>query len=117
MNKTETESKIEYLEASDELLAKGLRPIKRRHLTKPGEVSLKDCQVKTELSIDADLYKFLEAEAEKIENSTVEKLLNKILRERFDKEEAKKLSEIKELRTKLLNDTEFLQELKEKLAA
>jgi hypothetical protein len=117
MNKTEAESKIEYLETSDELLAKGLKRIKRRHLTKSGEVNLKDCKVITKVSIDADLYDFLKSESEKSENSSIEKLLNEILREKFEKEEAKKLSEIKELRTKLLNDTEFLQELKEKLAA
>lgn len=117
MNKTDAESKIEYLETSDELLAKGLRRIKRRHLTKPGEITLKDCQVITELRIDADLYNFLKSESEKSGNSSVEKLLNEILREKIEKEEVRKLAEIKELRAKLLNDTEFLQELKEKLAA
>lgn len=117
MNTTDVESKIEYLETSDEILVKGLRRIKRRHLTKPGEVTLKDCQVITEIRIDADLYNFLKSESEKLENSSVEKLLNEILREKFEKEEAKNLTEIQELRAKLLNDTEFLQELKEKLAA
>ena len=117
MNKTEADSKIEYLETSDELLAKGLRRIKRRHLTKPGEVTLKDCQVITEVRIDADLYNFLEAESKKLENPSIEKLLNEIWREKFEKEESKKLAEIREIRSKLLNDTEFLQELKEKLAA
>ncbi len=117
MNKAEAESKLEYLETSDELLEKGLRRIKRRHLTKPGEVNLANCQVIAEIRIDADLYNFLKSESENSEDSTVEKILNEILREKFEKEEAKRLSEIKELRTKLLNDTEFLQELKEKLAA
>jgi hypothetical protein len=117
MNKTDVESEIKYLETSEELRAEGLRRIKRRHGTKPGEVTLKDCQVIAEIRIDADLYNFLKSESKKSEDSTVEKLLNEILREKFEKEEVRKLSEIKELRTKLLNDTEFLQELKEKLAA
>lgn len=113
MNKTDAESKIEYLETGEEIRAKGLRRIKRRHQTKPGEVKLKDCQVITEIRIDADLYNFLEAESEKVENSSIENVLNEILREKFDKEETKKLAEIKELRSKLLNNKEFLQELKE----
>ncbi|MGI8884927.1 MAG: hypothetical protein ACR2IA_11870 [Pyrinomonadaceae bacterium] len=112
-----TKKTYEELETSDELKARGLQRIKRKFRPKKGEMTIRDCQVIAEVHIDADLYNFLKSESEKSENSTVEKLLNQILRERFDKEEARKLSEIKELRTKLLNDSEFLQELKEKLAA
>ena len=117
MNKTEAASKIEYLETSEELLSKGLRKIKRRHRTKPGEMTLKDCKVITEVQIDADLYNFLKAKAENEGETSIEKFLNEILREKFEKEEAGKLAEIRELRSKLLNDKSFLQELKEKLAA
>ncbi len=107
----------EELETSDELKARGLRRIKRRFQPKKGEMTLKDCQVITEIRIDADLYNFLESKAQNSADSNVEKLLNAILREKFEKEEAEKLVEIKELRSKLLNDSEFLQELKIKLAA
>jgi hypothetical protein len=109
-----TKKTYEEIETSDELKARGLQRIKRKFRPKKGETTIRDCQVIAEIRIDADLYKFLE---QKSENSTIENLLNEILREKFEKEEAKKLSEIKELRTKLLNDTEFLQKLKEKLAA
>ncbi len=79
-------------------------------------MTLKDCQVITTVKIDADIYKFLESKSENSSESSVEKLLNTILRERLEKEEAKKLTEIKEIRSRLLNDNDFLQELKEKLA-
>jgi len=79
-------------------------------------MTLKDCQVITTVKIDADIYKFLESKSENSSESSVEKLLNTILRERLEKEEAKKLTEIREIRSRLLNDNDFLQELKEKLA-
>lgn len=107
----------EELETSDELKAKGLRRIKRNFRPKKGEMTLKDCQVITTVKIDADIYKFLESKSENSGESSIEKLLNTILRERLEKDEAKKLGEIKEIRRKLLNDSDFLQELKEKLAA
>lgn len=106
----------EEVETEEDLKARGLRRIKRRFQPKPGETASIKCQVITEIKIDVDLYNFLKDESDK-NNSKIEDLLNDILREKFEKEEAKKLTEIKELRAKLLNDTEFLQELKEKLAA
>ncbi len=112
-----TKKIYEEIETSDELKARGLQRIKRKFRPQKGEMTIRDCQVIAEIRIDADLYNFLKSESEKSGNSTVEKLLNEILREKFEREEAKKISEIKELRAKLLNDTEFLQELKEKLAA
>lgn len=112
-----TRNTYEELETSDELKASGLRRIKRKFQPKKGEMTLKNCQVITEVRIDADLYNFLELKSENIGESSIEKLLNLILREKFEKEEAEKLAQIKELRSKLLNDNDFLQELKEKLAA
>lgn len=99
MNKTDAESKIEYLETSDEILAKGLRRIKRRHITKPGEMTLKDCWVEITLSLDAEVLRFFESDSEKI---------NAVLRKEMDK---RKLSK------ELLEDSEFVSKLKEKLAA
>ena len=103
------------IETTEEERAHGLRRIKRTFRPKKGEMTLKDCQVITTVKIDADIYNFLELKSEGEES--IEKLLNTILRERFEKEEASKLAEIKEIRSKLLNDRDFLQELKEKLAA
>ena len=105
------------IETTAEEKLHGLRRIKRTFRPKKGEMTLRDCQVITEIRIDADLYTFLETESNKTEDLTIENLLNSILRERFEKEEVGKLAEIKELRNKLLNDKDFLQELKEKLAA
>ena len=105
------------METPKEAKAMGLRRISRNERPKiPKGMTIRDCQVITEIKIDADLYNFLETESSKT-NSSIENLLNEILREKFEKEEAGKLAEIKELRSKLLNDKSFLQELKEKLAA
>lgn len=106
----------EEIETEEELKARGLRRIKRRFQPKPGETASIKCQVITEIKIDVELYNFLRDESDK-HNSKIEDLLNEILREKFEKEEARKSAGIKEIRTKLLNDKDFLQELKEKLAA
>lgn len=101
-----------------EAKALGLRRILREERPQvPKGMTLKDCQVITTVKIDADIYKFLESKSENSGESSIEKLLNAILREKLEKEEARKLSEIKEIRSKLLNDSDFLKELKEKLAA
>lgn len=107
----------EELETNDELKARGLRRIKRRFQPKKGEMTLRNCQVITTIKIDADVYNFLESKSETGGEESIEKVLNSILRERFEKEEAAKTAEIKEIRSKLLNDKDFLQELREKLAA
>lgn len=99
MNKTDAESKLEYLETSEEEKARGLRRIKRRHLTKSGEMTLKDCFVTIELSLDAEVLQFFESDSEKI---------NAVLREAMGKNK---------LREELLNDTGFVTRLREKLAA
>ncbi len=99
MNKTDAESKIEYLETSEEILAKGLRRIKRRHITKPGEMTLKDCFVEISLSLDAEVLEFFDSDSDKI---------NAVLRKEMEK---RKLSD------ELLEDKEFVSRLREKLAA
>lgn len=99
MTKAEAESKLEYLDTPEELAGKGLRRIKRRHFTKPGEITLKDCFVNIELSLDAEVLKFYDKDSTKI---------NAVLREAMEKTN---------LREELLNDTEFVKRLKEKLAA
>ena len=99
MNKTDAEAKLEYLETSEEEKERGLRRIKRRHITKPGEMTLKDCFVTIELSLDAEVLQFFESDSEKI---------NAVLRKEMEK---RKLSD------ELLEDKDFVSRLKEKLAA
>lgn len=99
MTQKEAEAKLEYLETTEEEKAHGLRRIKRRHLTKPGEMTSQDCWVKTKLSLNPDVLEFYESNSEKI---------NAVLREAMEK---KKLSEV------LLADPEFVSQLREKLAA
>ncbi len=99
MTRKEAEAELEYLETSEEEKAHGLRRIKRRHFTKPGEMTQKDCWVKTEISLNPDVLEFYESNSEKI---------NAVLRVAMEK---------KQLREELLADTEFVNRLREKLAA
>lgn len=99
MNKTDAESELEYLETSEEAHAAGLRRIKRRHITKPGEMTLKNCFVEISLTLDAEVLQFFEADSKKI---------NAVLREAMEK---------KNLSSELLEDKEFVSRLKEKLLA
>ena len=99
MNKTDAESELEYLETSKEARAAGLRRIKRRHITKTGEMTLKDCFVEISLTLDAEVLQFFEADSKKI---------NAVLREAMEK---------KNLSRELLEDKEFVNKLKEKLMA
>jgi len=99
MNKTEAEAKLEYLETTEEEKARGLRRIKRRHITKPGEMTLKNCLVEITLSLDAEVLEFFETDSEKI---------NAVLRKEMEK---------RKLSIELLEDSEFVSQLREKLAA
>jgi uncharacterized protein (DUF4415 family) len=99
MNKTDAESKLEYSETSEAEKNHGLRRIKRRHITKPVEMTLKDCFATIELSLDAEVLQFFDSDSEKI---------NSVLREVMEK---KKLSQ------ELLEDSDFVSRLREKLAA
>ncbi len=76
----------------------------------------KHYQVISEIRIDADLYHFLESVSANSEDSSIEKVLNNLLREKLE-EEVIKLVDYEDIRNELLNDTEFLRKLKEKLAA
>lgn len=73
-------------------------------------------QIKSEIRLDADLFQFLESVSVNSENTNIDNYLNELLREKIDEEKAK-LARYKEIRSKLLNDRDFLQELKEKIAA
>jgi uncharacterized protein (DUF4415 family) len=87
------------LETTDEEKAKGLRRIKRRHFTKPDEMTLAKCFLDISLSLDAEVLQYFDSDSAKI---------NEVLREVMMK---RKLSE------QLLNDSVFVSRLKEKLAA
>ncbi|MCY7377425.1 MAG: BrnA antitoxin family protein [Pyrinomonadaceae bacterium] len=99
MNKTDAESKLKFLETSEEEKAHGLRRIKRRHITKPGEMTLENCWVEISLSLDAEVLQFFESDSAKI---------NAVLRKEMEK---------RKLSNELLEDTEFVSRLREKLAA
>ena len=87
------------IETTDEEKSNGLRRIKRTFRPKKGEMTLKDCWVKTEVSLNPDVLDFYESNSEKI---------NAVLRNAMEK---------KKLRKELLEDAEFVNRLREKLAA
>ncbi len=99
MTKTEAESKLEFVETNEEAKSRGLQRIKRRHFTKPGEMKLAKCFVEISLSLDAEVLEYFDSNSEKI---------NAVLHEVMEK---------KKLREELLEDSEFVSRLKEKLAA
>ncbi len=99
MTKTEAENKLEYLETTEEEKANGLRRIKRRHFTKPSEMTLAKCFVDISLSLDAEVLQYFNSDSEKINEVLREVMLHR------------KLSE------QLLNDSVFVSRLREKLAA
>lgn len=103
-----TKKIYEEVETNDELKSRGLQRIKRKFQPKKDEMTIKDCQVISEIRIDADLYDFLRAESEKKGESSVDQTLNGLLREAIERNK---------IREELLNDTEFVSRLKEKLAA
>ncbi len=99
MTKTEAANKLDYLETTDEEKMKGLRRIKRRHFTKPGEMTLAKCFVDISLTLDAEVLQYFDSDSEKINEVLREVMLHR------------KLSE------QLLNDSVFVSRLREKLAA
>jgi hypothetical protein len=99
MTRKEADNKLEYLETSKEAAKRGLRRIKRRHVTKPGEITAKDCWAKIALELNPDVLEFFDSNSEKI---------NQVLRHEMEK--------IK-MREELLADVEFVNRLREKLAA
>ena len=111
MNKTDAKVKLEFLETSEDARSAGLRRIERRHFAEPGEMTLKDSKVKIEIEIDADVLSYFRDAAGE---SNYKAEINSALRERM--ENASK-TEIGRIRRELLDDDQFLKELKEKLAA
>ncbi|CAN5409072.1 hypothetical protein BH20ACI1_BH20ACI1_10670 [soil metagenome] len=88
------------METPKEAKAMGLRRISREERPQvPKGMTLKDCWVEITLSLDAEVLKFFESDSEKI---------NAVLRKEMEK---------RILSDELLEDSEFVSKLKEKLAA
>ena len=56
-------SKDHELKTSKQARAAGLKRIGRRHLTKPGEVTLRDCKVRVTMYLDADVLEYFKGRA------------------------------------------------------
>ncbi len=99
MKKKDAESELEFLDTSDEAKAAGLRRIKRRHYSCPQEMLPSEERVNIEVSLDREVANFVQNDPHRI---------NQIL------ENA--MRNVKVART-LLDDTEFIDGIKKKLAA
>ncbi len=99
MTRAQANDKLEFLETTEEEKAHGLRRIKRRHHFKPEHLAPKNCWSTVEIALNSDVVDFYEGNSEKI---------NAVLRKHMEKE---KLGEA------LLEDSTFIDRLKEKLAA
>jgi uncharacterized protein (DUF4415 family) len=114
MNKTEKD--YEYLETSTEAQAAGLKRISRpKFLDKLSkDVSVQEGKSRITIYIDSSIIDFFKKQAE---NSEVgyQTLINNTLKTIVDNELS--FREKLNLKKELLEDKEFLQELKERLAA
>lgn len=109
-----TEKDYEYLETSPDLLKRGLRRISRPKFLDNTSTDLRDCKSRITIYLDADIVIKFKEIAER-EDTGYQTLINQALREIVDEMEA---SEAKaEIKEELLNDEQFINRLKEKLAA
>ncbi len=99
MTKTDADTKLEYLETSDEAKAAGLRRIKRRHYTGSLEDLPSESSVKLEVVLDDEVAAYFHRNSNRI---------NSVLRSAMKHEK---------IARELLDDEEFISGIKEKLAA
>lgn len=99
MTKAELEAKFEFLETSEEAKSMGLRRVKRRVPRNLGKVTIEDCWAEVTLSLNPDVLDFFDHNSEKI---------NTVLRREMERSK---------MLDKLLEDTELVDRLREKLAA
>ncbi len=97
MTRAELEAKYEYLETSEELKARGYRRIKRRFPREP--VTIENCWEETTIRLNPDVLDYFEHDHKKI---------NAALREAMV---------LRKLEDQLLENTDFVNRLREKLAA
>lgn len=99
MKKKDIDSKLEFLETSPEAAAAGLRRIKRRHFTGPPELLPGENDLKVEILVDAEVADFFRGDSRRI---------NTVLRSTMEREK---------IARELLSDSEFINGIREKLAA
>ena len=109
-----TEKDYEYLETPPEAAALSWKRITRpKHLDKiPKNVSLRDCKSRITICLDADIVSYFKDLAENSDDG-YQTLINQSLREIVDGQRQPESSNIKQ---DILQDKQFLQELKEALA-
>ena len=105
MNETENYTE---LETSPEARAAGLRRIPRRHLTQPGEVTLKDCQVDITLRLDANVLEYFKVRASLPFAQPYEAQINSELRAAMERAGGSPYAS-------LVNDDRFIAALAERL--
>jgi uncharacterized protein (DUF4415 family) len=109
-----TEKDYEYLETSPELLARGLRRITRPKFLDNISTNLRDCKSRITIYLDADIVAKFREMGEN-ENTGYQTLINRELRKVVDEMDAIEAQAL--IKEELLNDEQFIDRLKEKLAA
>jgi uncharacterized protein (DUF4415 family) len=109
-----TEKDYEYLETPPEAAALGWKRITRpKYLDKlPKNIQLRDCKSRITMYVDADIVDYFKKEAEGQEKG-YQTLINQVLREFVDGRLEMSMKE--DFKRELLQDREFLKELKEAL--
>ena len=72
--------------------AAGLRRIQRKHIARPGEVTLADCKVRVILEVDADILEHFKAQAAQPNAPSYEDQINQALRAAIESEQHNDLS-------------------------
>ena len=109
-----TEKDYEYLETSPEAVKLGWKRISRPKILDkiPKNASLRECKSRITIHLDADIVSYYK---EMAENSPAgyQTLINQTLREIVDGEQQPQTSDLKsDLKNEILQDKQFLQELK-----
>lgn len=99
MKKKDAKAELEFLETSKEAKAAGLRRIKRRHYTCPPEMLPNEERVNIEVSLNPEVANFVQNDPHRI-NQILENAMRKVSVART-----------------LLEDEEFINGIKKKLAA
>lgn len=87
--------------------AAGLRRIQRRHIAKPGEVTLTNCKVRVMLELDADILEHFKSHSANQDASSYQIQINQALRTSIQREQYKEL----------VNNEEFIAAVADRVAA
>jgi uncharacterized protein (DUF4415 family) len=86
----------------------GLKRIPRRHLTAPGEVTLRDCKVRVTMYLDADVLQYFKERAEQPNAAPYQTQINNELRALMERNQGNPYAE-------LLDNEHFIEAVAERV--